>query len=719
MSANKPRIQFLRSLVRQAGFWPIVTILLVLWAFVASWQIGVSAQSDPLLGRPAMPALLLLILIAVVLSCVRAVRLHHREMERQQLVMEQTREAELRSAAIIDAIPDLIFLHDGSGAFIDFSSPARTKEMVVQPDDFLNRKLEDVLPARVAKSGYQAIRTAIETGTQQYLEYELELDGSPANFEARFMAINTDRVVAIIRNVTEERRAERARREAESRFRALVEHSFMGIYMIRNGRFIYANPQLATIIGYDPAELIGKRVSDVVHPDDRAAVEENLRRRTDGEVNHVRYKLRVLHGRGDVITAEVYGSTTMVDAETAIIGTLHDITDRERRRREIADLKAFYEETLNRLPIEIAVFDREARYVYVNPLTARSPETRTALLGSTLEEYCRANDLYDTIYERRHHWVQQVVATGEASSLEEIVPSRNGGDRHVLRVAAPVTDSEGNVEYVVGYAIDVSERKEYERKLLDAKDRAEELAHLKSAFLANMSHEIRTPLTGILGFASLLEEELPEEHRQFASLIVGSGKRLLETLNAVLDLSRLEAGETNLDIRSVDLGKECTEITSFLRSLAVEKGITLRMVEPERPVRGMVDTGALHIVLNNLVGNAIKFTSDGEVRVEVARKGHRCSIRISDTGVGIDEFFIPQIFDEFKQESIGLTRSHEGAGLGLAITRKLVSLMDGTIEVLSTKGEGTTFEITVPRAPDQLDLPLSDVATPETPNVLS
>ena len=677
-----------------------------------------SISDVPASERMAVPVILILLLISVTCSWVRAVRLHRQAMTRQSAALKSLQQAQRHKAAIIEAIPDIIFLHERDGTFVDVSE-SKFDSLLIHPKDFLGKRIEDVLPPEIAVPGAKAIRAAVETGKQQYLEYELDVDGRAGEFEARFIPVDSDRVLAMVRNVSDERKSERARLEAEARFRSLVEHSFIGIYMIQDGNFIYANPQLGRIMGFSTDEIIGKKIEDFCHPDDRAIVRENLRRRLDGEVDHVRYSLRVPSATGGFVTVEVYGSTTTIEGQTAIIGTMHDITEREKQRKEIADLKAFYEETLNRLPIEIAVLDSKARYVYVNPLTARSPEKRQALLGSTLEEYCRANDLKDELFARRQRWVEQVVETGEGSSLEEVVHSSNGPDRHILRVAAPVHDEEGKVKYVVGYALDVSDRKQYEKKLLDAKERAEELAQLKSAFLANMSHEIRTPLTGILGFASVLEDEVPPEQQHFASLIVRSGKRLLDTLNAVLDLSRLEAGEMKLEIKPVNLGSEVNEIISFLRSLAVEKGISLEMNEPENPVKGMVDAGALHIVLNNLVGNAIKFTDDGFVRVEVAPKGHRCCVRIVDTGVGIDEAFIPQIFDEFKQESIGLARSHEGAGLGLAITRKLIAMMDGTIEVFSRKGEGTTFEITFPRAPDQLDLPLNDVASSESPNVLS
>ncbi|WP_457653785.1 rhodanese-like domain-containing protein [Rhodocaloribacter sp.] len=244
------------------------------------------------------------------------------------------------------------------------------------------------------------------------------------------------------------------------------------------------------------------------------------------------------------------------------------------------------------------------------------------------------------------------------------------------------------------------ERKRIERDLRKAKREAEEMSRLKSAFLSNMTHEIRTPLAGILGITAILSEEISGEHREFIHLIENSGKRLLDTLNSVLDLSLIESGSVSLDVLPVRVLEVVRDKLVFLEPLARRKGLTLGLGQV-RDVEALVDYSALDRILNHLLGNAIKFTSEGCVEVDVYPMEERVHIRVRDTGIGISPEFKAHMFEAFKQESTGTDRSYEGSGLGLAIVKHLVERMDGTISVESTPGKGSAFTISFPRAPEK------------------
>jgi len=255
----------------------------------------------------------------------------------------------------------------------------------------------------------------------------------------------------------------------------------------------------------------------------------------------------------------------------------------------------------------------------------------------------------------------------------------------------------------------VDDRKEQERRLKRAKEEAEEANRVKSAFLANMSHEIRTPLTSIIGFAEAIGEEVQGLTRsgennldsldQFAHLIEKGGRRLLDTLNAVLNLSRLEAGEMDLTIEPVDLGQEITEVIEIFKPQVAEACIDLQWSSPDPRVRIRADRGGLRIVLRNLLSNAVKFTGEGgTVWVRARAVGDVGVLEVEDTGVGIDPDRVEALFKAFEQGSTGPGRSYEGSGLGLAVTKRLVDRMDGTIDVDTAEGEGTCFTITLPRA---------------------
>ncbi|MFB3132579.1 MAG: sensor histidine kinase, partial [Rhodothermales bacterium] len=208
----------------------------------------------------------------------------------------------------------------------------------------------------------------------------------------------------------------------------------------------------------------------------------------------------------------------------------------------------------------------------------------------------------------------------------------------------------------------------------------------------------------------VLGEELEGEQRELVEIIKQSGERLLETLNSVLDLARLESEALGLDPRALNLGDELLAAARLFGPMAEEKGLALELEVPDEAVRAQLDRALLHRVVSNLLSNAIKFTEEGEVRLVLVSLGNEVQIQVKDTGIGIDEAFQPHLFEEFKQESTGLARTHTGSGLGLAITRRLVEQMHGRIEVHSVKGEGATFTVTFPATPPGVS---SDADVPE------
>jgi signal transduction histidine kinase len=241
------------------------------------------------------------------------------------------------------------------------------------------------------------------------------------------------------------------------------------------------------------------------------------------------------------------------------------------------------------------------------------------------------------------------------------------------------------------------ERRRYEQGLLEAKQQAEDLARLKTTFLANMSHEIRTPLSGILGFSAVLEEEVTEEQREFTQMITRSGERLLAMLDSLLSLARLDAAAAELQPEPLDLTDEVGRVVQLYQNNARKKQLALTLACAEESLPAELDPASLSMILNNLINNAIKFTESGSVDVFVEATDEQVHLKVQDSGSGISPEFLPHIFDEFRQESSRLSKSHEGAGLGLAITHRLVTMMGGTIQVESTVGVGTTFTVVLPR----------------------
>ena len=272
----------------------------------------------------------------------------------------------------------------------------------------------------------------------------------------------------------------------------------------------------------------------------------------------------------------------------------------------------------------------------------------------------------------------------------------------------PMFDDEGELAGVVASFTDITERRQMEKQLREAKEEAERMNRMKSALLANTSHEIRTPLTSILGFTDAIKDRIADLQDQvdestlrslnrFTTLIERSGKRLKNTLSAVLNLSKLEAGEIQLTPRRIDLGQEVENLAASIEQDMGENDIDLHVEIERRPLKGAADPEGLRMALRNLLSNALKYTGDGgDVWVRALERDGKPVIEVEDTGIGMDPDTARELFEPFRQESEGFSRMYEGTGLGLTITRKVINRMGGSIEVDTEKGEGSCFTVWFP-----------------------
>ena len=371
----------------------------------------------------------------------------------------------------------------------------------------------------------------------------------------------------------------------------------------------------------------------------------------------------------------------------------------EKRQAEdkLKRSRVFLDQLLNAIADPIFVKDEQHRWVALN-------DAACGVMGHPREELIGKSDhdLFpkeqaDVFWERDDY----VLRTG-VSDLNEEEITWHGEVRTIATSKSVFTDTITGERFIAGIIRDITERKRHEEQLVVAKEKAEEMTRLKDAFLTNMSHEIRTPLTAIIGFADLLVGEVPDAQREAMMCIREGGRRLLETLNAVLDLACLEADDFGLTIEPVDLRPVLGQVTELFRSLAQKKALGFKIDLPPSPIFVQTDQTGLERILNNLLSNAFKFTRAGWVAVRVYADEASGYIVVEDTGIGMDEAFLPHLFDEFRQESTGLTRNHEGTGLGMAITKRLVEAMGGRITVQSKKEHGTRFTLCFPRVPPLL-----------------
>lgn len=250
----------------------------------------------------------------------------------------------------------------------------------------------------------------------------------------------------------------------------------------------------------------------------------------------------------------------------------------------------------------------------------------------------------------------------------------------------------------------MAEREAYEAQLRREKERAETAARMKSAILNNMSHELRTPMASILGYAQILVHEADNQQNEFAQYILESGERLMNTLNDVLELSELEAKAAAPEAEEADLCRAAHRAADEHETTAIEKGLTMDRAIPNEPLTVTLDGLALERIIDILVENAVKYTEEGHVRVTVQRAEAGALLRVEDTGIGISDAFQPELFEPFHQERMDESREYQGEGLGLSIAKRLVDTAGGTIEVESTKGEGTQFTVRFPTTADRNDV---------------
>ncbi len=499
-----------------------------------------------------------------------------------------------------------------------------------------------------------------------------------------------DLLEGTIEDISGWQEVEAAFRASEARYRTLLEQLPVGVYRSTpEGSIQAANPAAARMLGYGSVEALlqANACALYVDPAQREAFLQRLRARGEAMA-----ELALRRADGTIIWVQDYARCIVEkDGQMYFDGVLIDITQRHEAEQALQETESRYQQLLEQLPEPVVVHDgKTILYANATAATFAGLNNPKELIGRSIYQF-----LQTTKIEALRRYLEMAVQQGrQLPPIEQEMVRVDGAVRDVELISAPV-QYQGRQAFQVVLR-DITERRQYERHLKEAKERAEEIAQLKSTLLSNISHEIRTPLAGIIGFAEVLEEELDEPHRELAALIRDSGRRLLETLNTLLDLARIEARAFALVPEPFDAADEVRQSVRIFQRMIEDKGLRLELELPDSPLTVYLDRNGLHRIVVNLVSNAVKFTDEGMIRLRLTVEEDWFRLQVQDTGVGIDPEFLPHIFKEFRQESNGLTRTHQGSGLGLAITHRLVEMMGGRIEVESEKGQGTTFTVWLP-----------------------
>jgi two-component system, sensor histidine kinase and response regulator len=527
-------------------------------------------------------------------------------------------------------------------------------------------------------------------------------------------------------------------REANSRLRALLDASKLNAIVATDpgGLITVFNSGAERMLGYSAEEMVGKQTPAIFHlasemeargkilseqfgrPIAGHAVFVELARR--GEPEEREWTFVRKDGTRLIVSVSINPVADSHGNITGFVGIAHDITKRKESEAkllllterlslatsvadvgvwewDVANSSMTWDETMSRI-YGFKLTDDEDPYVqWSRTLLREDLPLAEGALKKTLEHRARA-------------------------TVDFRIRRADGSIRYLSAAEGCVLDEQGNVAKIIGVNIDVTERKKAEAELQRAKDEAEAANRAKSEFLANMSHEIRTPMNGIMGMTELvLDTELDSEQREYLTLAKISADSLLSLINDILDYSKIEAGKLDIDAIDFNLGDCLGDTMKTLSLRAHQKGLELAFeIEPNVPDALVGDPGRLRQIILNLVGNAIKFTEQGEVVLSVEMLSHiqddvQLKFTVKDTGIGIAPAKQAAIFEAFQQGDGSMTRKYGGTGLGLTISSRLVDLMGGRIWVESVLGEGSRFHFTanlkvqkaavrtvVPRDPDTL-----------------
>lgn len=551
------------------------------------------------------------------------------------------------------------------------------------------------------------------------------------------------------RDITFRKKAEQAIAQSEEKYRTLMDSIQDGVFSIEGGIITYANRALAEMIGYDIEETIGSSFVKFVAPEDMELVTTNYKRRQDGFEAPTSYEWRMLHKDGRRIYVNMSARIIKYHGRRTTIGTLKDITHQKELEQILLNQKNLFKGVADAANILLTERDfNVAINKTLQSLGQSSDIDRVYMFENSFD-----SESGNPLMNQRYEWTNGTVSVEIDNPALQNLPYfplfkdwypvlKNGGiiNNLVKNLNPELRDllSEQNIKSILLVPIMVKnkfwgfigfdycksdriwneseisilqttaanlggviEREISKKELIEAKETAEEMSKLKSNFLANMSHELRTPLIAILGYTEILGTEIKKgEWNDMIDTIMNSGKRLLETLNLILDLSKIEADKVQIKANPINVSDEITEIVNLLKPVADKKKLYLKVDIKNNHLISELDKRLFHSIITNLVNNGIKYTSSGGVTVSldsyIDRDRLFSSITVSDTGIGIAKENQELIFDEFRQVSEGYNRNFEGAGLGLTITKKFVEKMGGNITLQSNPGEGSVFTVNFP-----------------------
>ncbi|MFZ5909571.1 MAG: GAF domain-containing protein [Chloroflexota bacterium] len=657
-------------------------------------------------------------------------------------LFQQTQQSESELKALFAAMEDVIIIYDREGRY-ERIAETNPNHLFRPTEEMLGRTLQEVLPENLHEPFLSTIRTTLDTGQSQEIEYPLEINGAEYWFDASVSKLTENHVFWVARDTTERKRAEENLRESEEKYRDLLNGMNDTIWVIDfDTTILDVNNAAMTALGYSREELLSMKISDI----DVNLIPEQIQNLAS---NMPRDKVQVFETShrtkdGKDIPVEISSSLVSYAGRTVIMSIARDITERKqneealRRRNEYLaasaeigrlvtsslDLKAIFSRAVNLVKERFGYYHAAIFIVEETGFNAVLQEA-TGEAGEQMKQ--RGHSL--TVGSKST--VGQATETGNAivinntaldpihkpnpllpdTRAEAAIPLHIGNriigvlDIQSTEVNAFSQDDVAILQLLADQiAIGIDNARSY-NIAQQAVQEMREVDRLKSQFLANMSHELRTPLNSIIGFARVIlkgiDGPVTELQQQDLTAIFNAGQHLLGLINDILDLSRIEAGKMELSFSEVNIDDLVTSVMSTAAGLIKDKPITLKQEIATDLPTVRADPMRIRQVLINLLSNAAKFTEKGEITVraevdDLTTGQSSVIVTVTDTGPGISPEDQAKLFQPFSQVDASLTRKVGGSGLGLSICHHLVQMHHGRIGIHSMPGRGSSFYFTVP-----------------------
>jgi len=507
----------------------------------------------------------------------------------------------------------------------------------------------------------------------------------------------------ILLDITEQKQAEQSLKESEEQFRLLLENSNDAIMWVdvKTQKIINCNKKTELLLERIKPEILGQNFTFIHAKNKRdeywAFFEKELKR--TGVAKGI---VEVITKSSKIKQIEASVSITQINNKIILQGIFRDVTEQIKTEEALRKSKETARAFLHSKVDAISLVDKDFKFIDLN-------ETMAKRFNKPIEELIGTNQLLimdSNLASERLEKLIYMFTTGESSRWED-----KWQGVWFDNVAFPIKDSDNTVEMVAVIARNINEQKENElalkqneEKLKIAKEQAETANKLKSAFIANISHEIRTPMNAILGFSDILKKKIDnEEYKEYLSSIQSSGNHLLKLINEIIDLSKIESGKIKINPISVDIRFLLNDVKDNFTLLVKEKKLDCFIeIDKTIPKKIFIDEARLRQILLNVIGNAIKFTEQGSVKIivksirSIKQNDHiTLLIQVQDTGVGISEEDKDIIFEAFTQKNTADSNKQDGTGLGLTITKRLLDIMNGSVFITANQPVGSIFHIQI------------------------